>query len=136
MMDVEQLLFDLHVYSGSSYEYFLTRNAVSLLIVCGEDWEPTLKILQREVAKLRECTYDTFLYHRNKASQLAWDRNRPLSETYAHRNLEKVPTVKVFIDILYTYILRSEQSHNKPDVIIVPEENETMQPSYFHAASD
>lgn len=107
MMDVDRMLFDLHVFSGSGSGYMLTRDAINLLIVCGEDWEPTLKELQEEVAKLRSCTYGTFQHNVKKISEIAWERNRALLEVYAHRDLEKAPTAKMFIEILYTYILRS-----------------------------
>lgn len=107
MMDVEQLLFDLHVFSGSGYGYMLIRNAINLRLACGEDWEPSLKELQMEVRKLRACTYDTFLHDVKKISKLAWDRNKKLLEMYAHRELENAPTTKSFIEILYTYILRN-----------------------------
>lgn len=106
-MDVEQLLFDLHVYSGSGYGYMLTRNAIHLLLVCGEDWEPSLKELQMEVAKLRSCSYDTFLHDVKKIGIIAWTRNKPLLEKYAYRDLEQSPTANTFIDVLYTYILRN-----------------------------
>ena len=106
-MDVEQLLFDLHVFSGSGYGYMLTRDAVNLLLVCGEDWEPSMKELQEEVAKYRDCTYDTFQHDVKKIGVIAWTRNKPLLEQYAYRDLEKAPTPKILIDILYTYILRS-----------------------------
>ena len=107
MMDVERMLFDLHVFSGSGNGYMLTRDAISLLILCGEDWEPSMKTLQVEVAKLRYCTYGTFQHNVKRISEMAWERNRTLLEEYAHRDLEKVPTAKEFIDILYTCILRS-----------------------------
>lgn len=108
MMDIERLLFDLCVYSADGYGYVLTCDAINLRLVCGEDWEPSLKELQREVGKLRTCTYDTFLHDIKKISKLAWSRNKALLEKYAHRDLEKAPTVKDFLDIFYTYILRTK----------------------------
>ncbi len=106
MTDVEELLFDLHVFSGSGYGYVLVRNAVNLLLVCGEDWEPPLKELQEEVAKLRKCTYDTFQHNIRRISKLAWERNPKLLNMYAHRELDKAPSAKEFIEILYVYLLR------------------------------
>ena len=107
MMDVDQMLFDLRVYSGSCLGYFLTRDAINLLIVCGEDWEPSLKALQEEVAKLRKCTNDTFQQEIKLVSCLAWERNRLLLEKYAYRELEAPPTASEFIDILiYVYFTK------------------------------
>ncbi len=109
MMDVERLLFDLHIYSGSGCGYALTVDAVNLRLVCGEDWTPTLKSLHDEVAKLRDCSYDSFRGNVRRISSLAWERNRKLLEKYAYRELEKPPGVKDFIEILYIYILRNKQ---------------------------
>lgn len=107
-MDIEQLLYDLHVFSGNGYGYILTRDAVNLLLICGEDWEPSLKELQGEVAKFHSCTYDTFLHDVKKISDLAWERNPALLIKYAHLELDEAPSVKAFIEILYTYILRNK----------------------------
>ena len=108
MMDVDRMLFELRVYSGDSYGYFLVRDAINLLIARGEDWAPTLKALQEEVQKHQHCSYDSFQKHIEKVSHLAWERNPKLLNTYAHRDLEKAPTANEFIEILYTYILRNE----------------------------
>ncbi len=106
-MFVEQLLFDLHVYSGNGLGYMLILDAVNLLLACGEDWVPTLLELQMEVAKLQDCTYETFQHDIKKISNLAWERNRTLLAAYAHRELDKAPSAKDFIEILYTYLLRN-----------------------------
>ena len=107
MMDVDQLLFDLYVYSGNGYGYVLTCDAIHILIPCGEDRYPTLKELHRKVRQQQPCSYSSFLNDIAKISQLAWKRNPKLLNKYAHRELEKAPTAKEFIDILYTYILRN-----------------------------
>lgn len=107
MTDVEQLLFDLHVCSGSSRGYFLTRDAVNLRLVCGEDWDPSLKALHREVTKLNDCSYDDFRKLVQKTSEIAWEKNAELLKKYAHRDLEQAPAAQDFIEILYTYILRN-----------------------------
>ena len=107
MIDVGQLLYDLNVYSGNGYGYTLTYDAINILILSGEDREPTLNELHSEVRKLQPCSYDSFQKDIAKISQLACERNPKLLEKYAHRELEKAPTTKEFIDILYTYILRN-----------------------------
>ena len=108
MADVEQLLFDLHVYSGSGYGYFLTCDAVRLRLARGEDWEPSLKALQREVTKQRACSYEGFVKLIRRISEIAWERNPTLLKTLAHMDVECAPKPQEFIDILYTYILRDK----------------------------
>ena len=108
MTDVEQHLFNLHVYSGSGYGYFLTRDAVNLRLAGGEDWEPSLKALHKEVAKLQPCSYDSFRKLVKKSSEIAWERNPELLRKYARMDLETAPKPEEFIEILYTYILRNK----------------------------
>ena len=79
----------------------------ALLPVSREDWAPPLKALQEEVQKHQHCSYDSFQKHIEKVSHLAWERNPKLLNTYAHRELEKALTAKKFIEILYTYILKT-----------------------------
>ena len=93
MADVEQLLFDLHVYSGSGYGYFLTCDAVRLRL---------------EVTKQRACSYEGFVKLIRRISEIAWERNPTLLKTLAHMDLECAPKPQEFIDILYTYILRNK----------------------------
>ncbi len=107
MIDVERLLFELHVFSGSGPGYMLTRDAVNLRLTYGEEWEPSFMQLQKEVRKYHACTYDSFRKSITKISSLAWMRNRKLFNQYAHRELEKAPSAEEFIEILYTYILRN-----------------------------
>lgn len=112
-MFVEKLLFDLHVYSGNGIGYMLIFDAVNLLLAVGEDWSPSLLELQIEVAKFQDCTYESFQHDVKKISKLAWRRNRALLTAYAHRELEKAPSAKDFIEILYTYLLRNTEDERE-----------------------
>ena len=107
MMDVSRLLFDLYVHSGNGRGYALICDAINILIPYGEDKNQTLKALHQKVRQFQPCSYSSFQKDIAKISKLAWERNPQLLNKYAHRELERAPTAKEFIDILYTYILRN-----------------------------
>ena len=111
-MDVEQLLFDLHVYSGDSGGYALTVDAVNLRLKYGEDWPASLVALQKELKKSHDCSYGSFQKKVKRISEIVWERNSSLLKKYAHRDLENAPGAKELIEILYVYILRNESSHS------------------------
>lgn len=96
MADVEQLLFDLHVYSGSGYGYFLTCDAVRLRLARGEDWEPSLKALQREVTKQRACSYEGLFKLIRRISEIAGEKPTLLKTLAAHGSGVRSKTARIY----------------------------------------
>lgn len=109
-MEVDEVLYRLGILS-KSLGYKLVLHAVNLLLLC-ENWTPSLKELQREVAKVHACTYETFKQNIGRVIQDTWDdegRRAYLNEIAFIAPGSK-PTVRQFIDIVYNYVARSRES--------------------------
>ena len=109
-MEADEVLFHLNILSKSE-GYQLALHAVNLLLLC-ENWTPSLKALQQEVAKTHYCTYETFKQNIGRVIQNTWENEnlRARLNEIAFITLANKPTVRQFIDIVYNYVARSREA--------------------------
>ena len=106
-MTIQELLFRLGVLSKSK-AYQPIVYAIELRL-SSEGWDPSLKKLQQEVAKVHACTYDTFKQNIRHVIDDIWSHNRERLNELAFLELEDKPTVSEFLDILYVYLARNRE---------------------------
>ena len=109
MTDVQDILRSLGItrcYKGFKH----TEYAVLLAIQNESHLEAVTKEIYMETAAHFECHWTAVERNIRTAVARAWRTNRPLLCEMAGYPLSKEPTVSEFIEIIASYIIRSNQS--------------------------
>lgn len=104
------LLYQLGI-SANYKGFFHTAYAVSLCMERQERLLLVTKWLYPDVAKKYGTNWKAVERNIRTASSIAWQRNRPLLETLAHRPLDRYPCSAEFLALLF-YAAYSDGIHN------------------------